>query len=230
MELRTVLGKRYLSITPAGAGSVGEDNTIPLSRTDSPYTLDDISKASVESSEKIDPKLISTMMTTMRNITPGSHTVTDAMQGAVGAASVISGAGAQMNQLLSMTKTMAQLTSDQTDSITDAMSGAQALVQTLVVRRVLLSRLADNLRLILDQMAKTFPQVAIGDLTRNTVAVTTTLKANVDNIDAILKKLPPAMRTVTDSSGNGNWSDVVSPSAVIPDNMLCVLGVMQGCR
>ena len=37
-------------------------------------------------------------------------------------------------------------------------------------------------------------------------------------------------RTITDATGNGNWADVVSPSAVIPDNMLCLLGVMQGCR
>ena len=59
--------------------------------------------------------------------------------------------------------------------------------------------------------------------------VTGTLKSNAATIDSILTTLPPAMRTITDATGNGNWADVVSPSAVIPDGLLCVLGTMQGC-
>ena len=95
---------------------------------------------------------------------------------------------------------------------------------------MVLTRLVDNLRIVLDQMATTFPKIPMGDLVNNIASVTTTLKSNVTTIDGILKQLPPAMRTITDATGNGNWADVVSPSAVIPDNMLCLLGVMQGCR
>ena len=78
-------------------------------------------------------------------------------------------------------------------------------------------------------MAQTFPQIPMGELTANITAVTGTLKSNAATIDSILTTLPPAMRTITDATGNGNWADVVSPSAVIPDGLLCVLGTMQGC-
>ncbi|MFW0786911.1 MlaD family protein [Gordonia sp. CPCC 206044] len=230
VRLRTVLGKRYLEITPGGTGKVGPDNTIPLTRTETPYNLDDISAAAVHSSTEIDPEALRTMMTTMESIMPSSSTLTASMTGASGATAAITGTGKQLDQLLVMSQRLAQITAQQSDSVSDALSGTQAIVTTLAVRRTLLTRLVDNLRTILAQMAATFPQIPMGELTGNLVKVTGTLRANVASIDEILTKLPPAMRTVTDATGNGNWTDVLSPSAVIPDSMLCVLGVMQGCR
>ena len=62
------------------------------------------------------------------------------------------------------------------------------------------------------------------------VAVTGTLQRNSDNIAALMTQLPPALRTVTDATGNGTWADVTTPAAVLPDNLLCAMGVMQECR
>ncbi|GAB88334.1 MlaD family protein [Gordonia rhizosphera] len=230
VRLRTVLGKRYLEIIPGGSGQVGPDNTIPLSRTTAPYDLDAISSAAVDSSTHIDPDALRSMMQTMDSIMPRSSTLTESMAGASGATAAITGTGAQLDQLLSIAKRLADVTAKQSDSVADAMSSTQTIVTTLAVRRAVLVRLVDNLRTVLAQMAATFPQVPMSELTQNVLAVTATLKDNAANIDAILKQLPPALRTVTDATGNGNWTDVVSPSAVIPDSMLCVLGVMQGCR
>lgn len=229
VRLRTVLGKRYFEVIPAGSGSVGENNTIPLARTDSPYSLDDISSDALDSSTQVDPQLLRTMMTTMRSLVPEGDDLTGAMEGAGGAALAVSGTGQQLDQLLRIAKRLAEVTAQQSDSLSSAMSSTQAIVQTLVVRKVVLTRLADNLRLVLDRMAKTFPTIPMGELMTNLVSVTGTLTDNVGEIDKILQTLPPAMRTITDATGNGNWADVVSPSAVIPDGLLCVLGVMQGC-
>jgi len=229
VRLRTVLGKRYFEVIPAGSGAVGPGNTIPLARTDSPYSLDDISDDMVTSSSEIDPEVVKAMMTTMRKLVPDAQDLSGAMDGVSGAAMAVSGTGAQLDQLLSIAKRLAQVTGEQSDSISTALNNTQVIVQTLVVRKHVMTRLADNLRLVLNTMAVTFPQVPMGQLTENIVSVTDTLRANAANIDQILKTLPPAMRTIVDSTGNGNWTDVTSPSAVIPDGMLCVLGVMQGC-
>ncbi|GEE00901.1 putative Mce family protein [Gordonia spumicola] len=229
VRLRTVLGKRYLNVIPAGHGSVGADNTIPLSRTDTSFTLDDFSAAAVDSSATIDPTVIRSMMSTMKSIVPDSDDLSAALSGAGGAALAISGTGRQLDQLLTIARTLADVTSRQAQTVSSAFADTQNIVQTLVVRKVVMTRLADNLRLVLGTMAQTFPQVPMGELTRNVVSVTDTLKRNSANIDQILVNLPPAMRTIVDSTGNGNWADVVSPSAVIPDGLLCVLGVMQGC-
>ena len=230
VRLRTVLGKRYFEVIPAGAGAVGPDNTIPLSRTDSPYSLDDISADAVDASEEVDPQVLRSMMTTLRSLVPDPDELSGALDGVGGAALAVSGTGAQLDQLLRVARRLAEVTASQADSLSNAMGSTQAIVQTLVVRKVVLTRLVDNLRLVLATMAETFPTVPMGELVTNVAAVTGTLKSNVDQIDQLLKKLPPAIRTVTDATGNGNWAEVSSPSAVIPDSMLCVLGVMTGCR
>ncbi|MCZ0912157.1 MlaD family protein [Gordonia amicalis] len=230
VRLRTVLGKRYLEIVPGGSGKVGPDNTIPLDRTTVPYSLDDISGAAVTASRDIDEEAVRAMFVTMKEIMPRTSTLDASMKGATGAMAAITGTGTQLDQLLAISKRVAEVTVQQSDSISSAMSSTQAIVQTLVVRRVLLTRLTDNLRAVLDQMATTFPKVPMGQLVTNIESVTKTLRDNVSSIDRILTQLPPAMRTITDATGNGNWTDVVSPSAVIPDSLLCVLGVMQGCR
>ncbi len=229
VRLRTVLGKRYFEVIPAGRGSVGPDNTIPLRRTEAPYTLDDVSADALKSSEEVNPTVVRAMLTTMESMVPDSQQLSDALAGAGGAAVAISSSGAQLDQLLGMAKRLAQVGAGQSDSISTAMSNTQAVVQMLVVRRYVLTRMADNLRLVLAKMAQTFPTIPMGELVTNIMSVTGTLKRNAATIDQILKKLPPAMRTITDSTGNGNWADVTSPSAVIPDGLLCVLGTMQGC-
>lgn len=227
VRLRTVLGKRFFEVVPAGRASA--NHTIPLARTDSPYTLDDVSSDAVRSSDGVDPTVVRAMLTAMESMVPNPDDLSGALAGAGGAALAISGTGDQIDRLLRMSKRLAQVGAAQSDSIATAMSNTQTIVQTLVVRRYVLTRLADNLRLVLAKMAQTFPTIPMGELTTNIVNVTGTLKNNAATIDQILKKLPPSMRTITDATGNGNWADVVSPSVVIPDGLLCVLGTMQGC-
>lgn len=229
VRLRTVLGKRYFDLVPGGSGEVGPNNTIPLNRTESPYSLDDVSTDLVSSTSEIDPTVVKAMMSTMQKMVPDSGDLSSAMDGVSGAALAVSGTGAQLDNLLAIAKRLATVTSEQSDSIATAFGNTQVLVQTLVVRKRVMTQLADNLRLVLKTMADTFPTIPLGDLADNLVDVTDTLSANVGNIERVLQTLPPAMRTIVDASGNGNWVDVVSPSAVLPDNLLCAMAVMQEC-
>ncbi len=235
VRLRTVLGKRYLEVIPAGSGSVGTGgngakNVIPLSRTTSPYNLDALASDAVDTSSAIDVDVLHTMITTMTELMPDSATTSDALSGVTAAASTITRSGTQINQLLTVSQRLAAVTSQQSETLSDAFSSTQALVQMLSVRHLALTRLADNLRLILRQMATTFPNIPMAELTANLTKVTKTLADNAGQVDEILTQLPPSLRTITDSSGNGNWADVVSPAAVIPDGLLCVRGVVKRCK
>ncbi len=42
--------------------------------------------------------------------------------------------------------------------------------------------------------------------------------------------MPPAIRAITNATGNGDWADVNSPSLVMPDNLLCALNIQRECR
>lgn len=230
VRLRTVLGKRYLEIIPGGTGSVGPDNTIPLARTGTSYSLDDLSDDAVTTSAGIDPQVMRSLMSTMQSLVPDPAELTASMDGISGAAYAVTNSGRQLDRLLGLATRLAKASANQADSISTAFGNAQAVAQMLVVRRHVLTRLADNLRQVLRSMATAFPQIPMGELMKNVSAVTATLSANADQVTAILTDLPPSLRTVTDATGNGNWADVTSPAAIIPDSMLCVLGVMKGCK
>lgn len=66
MRLRTVLGKRFFEVVPAGRASA--NHTIPLARTDSPYTLDDVSSDAVRSSDRVDRAVVRAMLTAMESM------------------------------------------------------------------------------------------------------------------------------------------------------------------
>jgi phospholipid/cholesterol/gamma-HCH transport system substrate-binding protein len=85
---------------------------------------------------------------------------------------------------------------------------------------------------VLAQLATVYrdKQQEFGDLLTKLSAVTAALKNNAAAIDQTLSKVPPAIRAITNATGNGNWADVNSPSVVMPDNMLCALNIQRECR
>ncbi|MFD4182945.1 hypothetical protein [Rhodococcus sp. NPDC058514] len=102
----------------------------------------------------------------------------------------------------------------------------------MCIRDSALTELVDNLSAVIAtaSTSMTDHQEEFGLMVTNLVSITDTLKRNADNIELLMDRLPPALRSAADATGNGAWTDVNAPAAVIPDNLLCAIGVMQGCR
>ncbi|MFC9518659.1 MCE family protein [Nocardiaceae bacterium NPDC056970] len=238
VRLETVLGKRYLEVIPAGVVSgEGTDtvasNVIPLARTTVPYSLDDVSRDATDAATQIDAASLEAMMTTFSEVMPDDpEQLGRALAGLSGASAVVSRNAEQIDQLLAMSRSLSDLAVRQGDSLTTTVANAQTIVRTLAVRKEVLTKLVENLRSMLSTLATTYTEheEEFGQMTDNLVAVTDTLQRNADHIGQILDQLPRALRAATDATGNGTWTDVTAPAAVVPDNMLCALGVMQGCR
>jgi phospholipid/cholesterol/gamma-HCH transport system substrate-binding protein len=231
VRLKTVLGKRYLEVVPAG---VDEGQTvIPMSRTTVPYGLDDVSRDATNAAADIDVDSLQAMMTTLEQVLPAdSEELGRALTGLSGASAAFARNGEQIDELLTMSRSLSDLMARQTDSVTTTARNAQTVMQILAARRQALTDLVDNLTVVLDSLANTMSakESEFGGLVENLAAVTATLKNNAANIDQIMVKVPPALRGATDATGNGAWTDVSAPAAVIPDNLLCAIGVMQGCK
>ncbi|MFF0815676.1 MCE family protein [Rhodococcus sp. NPDC003318] len=231
VRLKTVLGKRYLEVVPAG---VDEGQTlIPLSRTTVPYALDDVSRDTTAAADNLDADSLQAMLTTLEQVLPGdSEQLGEALTGLSGASAAFAQNGEMVDELLTMSRSLSDLMVRQSDGLATTARNTQTVLQILAVRRQALTELVDNLTSVLDTLANTMTarEGDFGAMVENLVAVTDTLKANAANIDQIMEKVPPALRGASDASGNGAWTDVSAPAAVIPDNLLCVLGVMQGCK
>lgn len=237
VRLETVLGKRYLEVVPAGVVDDTVDgaqpDVIPLSRTTVPYSLDDAGRDATDVAQQIDTTSLEAMMTTLSQVMPDDpDRVAKALAGISGASAAVAQNGAQIDQLLTLSRSLSDLAVRQQESLAATLANAQTVVRTLAVRKEVLTRLVENLRSVLATLSTTFTEheEEFSAMTDNLVEVTNTLQRNADNIDLILTRLPSALRAATDATGNGNWTDVAAPAAVVPDNLLCVLGVMQECR
>lgn len=231
VRLKTVLGKRYLEVVPAGIDD--GHHLIPLARTTVPYSLDDVSRDATEAADGLDLDAMEAMLTTLAQVMPGDpEQVGRALTGISGASAAFARSGAQIDELLTLSRSLSDLMVRQRDSIATTAKNAQTLASILAARRQALTDLIDHLGAILQTLSTTMTEreADFGPMVENLVAVTDTLEDNAADIDQLMQKLPPALRAATDATGNGAWTDVNAPAAVIPDNALCAIGVMQGCK
>ncbi|MGV0737142.1 MCE family protein [Mycobacterium syngnathidarum] len=233
VRLRTVLGKRFLDVMPAGTVNGLDSNVIPLSRTTVPYSLDEVGRKAADTAEHVDQQPLTAMMNTLAETMPGnSAELGQALAGISAASSAFAENGDKIDEILRISRQMAEMLSHQTDSLADTAANAQYIVSSLAARRQALTDIVTNLTAIMRQLAAIYTdkQADFSSLIAGLTAVTGTLKANVDKIDQTLQQMPPAIRAVTNATGNGNWADVNSPSVVMPDNLLCFLNVQRECR
>ncbi|BBX88501.1 MCE family protein [Mycolicibacterium boenickei] len=233
VRLRTVLGKRFLDVMPGGTVNGLDSNVIPLSRTTVPYSLDEVGRKAADTAEHVDQQPLTAMMNTLAETMPGNSTeLGQALAGISAASSAFAENGDKVDEILRISRSMAEMLSHQTDSLADTAANAQYIVSSLAARRQALTDIVTNLTAIMRHLAAMYTekQGDFSSLITGLTAVTGALKANVDKIDQTLQKMPPAIRAVTNATGNGNWADVNSPSVVMPDNLLCFLNVQRECR
>lgn len=233
VRLRTVLGKRFLDVMPAGTVDPHSATLIPLSRTTVPYSFDDVGRKAEESASGVEQRTLAETMRTLIASMPGDNEELGAALAGIGAASAgFARNGDKVDQMLRVFRSLSELLTRQTDTLADTAGNAAHIVAALAARREALTRIAANLRAVLAQppTVYTAKQSDFQALTAGLTRVTGTLKSNADKIDAILLKMPPAIRAVVNATGTGNWADVNSPSLVMPDNLLCALNIQRECR
>ncbi|MGV0836555.1 MCE family protein [Mycolicibacterium thermoresistibile] len=235
VRLRTVLGKRFLDVMPAGAPEPDSRDTtvIPLSRTTVPYSLDDVGRQAEVAADGIEQQSLAAMMRTLAESMPGDNAdLHTALAGVSTASAAFARSGEQLDEILRIARSMSDGLTRQTDMLTATAANVQRIVAALAARRQALTQIIDNLGAVLDGLATVYTDKRedFAALTRNLVEVTETLRANVARIDQTMETMPPAIRAVVNATGNGTWADVSSPSLVMPDNLLCALNLQRECR
>ncbi len=233
VRLRTVLGKRFLDVMPAGVVDARDPHLIPLSRTTVPYSLDDVGRKAAVVAAQVDQQSMADMMTTLGATMSGDNHDLDAALSGIGAASAaFTRNGNKVDDLLRVSRSLSGLLADQTETLTGTAANAQKMITTMASRRHALTAIVTDLGQIVHRLAQVYRDKGadFSALIDRLTGITATLKGNVDKIDQTLLKLPPAIRAVVNATGNGNWADVNSPSVVMPDNLLCALNVQRECR
>jgi len=232
IKLATILGRRYLAVEPAGRGELAAGDTIPLGRTSVPYILDDLGRQATETTEELDLDQLRTALNTVADAMPkDAGLVSSALDGVSSAATMVNDHSGQISQLLDGAQTLSAALLDQRDTITALLGDANTVATALAKRRAVIQQLRTDLA--------NLTTLAQGFLDRNSSEIdsvltslhglTDTLATNEQALGEVIERLGPVSRYYANATGNGNWVDIAGPAGPLPDNLLCVAGLLQGC-
>lgn len=238
VKLRTVLGAYYLDVRPKGLGDL-EGGVIPVERAAVPFHFDEIARAAFDATrtddpdrEAIDYEQLELLADLAYESIPDRQLADEAVTALADAAGIINRNSEQIEDLLVTGRELAEIVDAQEATLERLFEHGALVFGILGTRAELLSGLIVDLETVSARMT----ELLAGEpgewdrLLSGMSDVTQMLAAESDRIDRSLAELAPAFRTLVDATGNGPWIDINAPAAILPDNMLCLLGAMEGCR
>nr|WP_246011591.1 MCE family protein [Nocardia mexicana] len=236
IKMSTILGKMHVELEP-GTGEPLAGTTIPLAQTSVPYNLskvvnDPTYKHSFEHVERLDPGKLRQSLDAVAAQMGDSPQLTAQALDAVGVlAKVVSDRRDEVDGLLKNVDAVSRLVSDNRNSVLMLLTRGQAIGDAVAQRRELIRQLLDNIAAV----SKTLQDMGIENggqlapLIQNLNTMSQGLERNRENLDRLYQIMPPTLRQFNNAFGNGPYGEVYLPW-VFPDNWLCVVAVVEGCR
>ncbi len=227
VRVATLLGTHYLAVEPAGSGEL---DTIPLSRTEVPFNLQDVLEKGTANLEQLDPELLAKALTeTSKTLTATSQDIGPALTGIARLSEAIESRSGQTGDLLTAARSVTDQLSASSGDIVVLMRQANLVIQEITSRRdairtllVDTTTLASNLGAIIDET-----KADMGPALRQLNTVLTTLRQQDTTLKNVLDQMAPTVRYLANATGNGSWGDLwLQDPAIPPDDVRCRLG---GC-
>ncbi|HLS75612.1 MAG TPA: MCE family protein [Nocardia sp.] len=208
IKTNTVLGRKSLEVVPAGEGALRRDDTIPLERTTSPYSLNDALgelAATVDGldMDRVDQTLDALSVTFADTPAP----LRTALDGITQLSRTINSRDEALSQLLERAQNVTAILSERSHQLNALLLDGNQLLGELDARRAALGQLivhvnglAQELRgLVADNEAQLAP--ALDKLNQ----VLDVLQRNRQNISEALDGLGPFAAALGEQVGNGPW-------------------------
>jgi phospholipid/cholesterol/gamma-HCH transport system substrate-binding protein len=226
----TLLGTKELEVDPAGTGTLASGSTIPESRTQSPYNLDQIlttltNKGSAINSNEV-ANAFNTISTTLQN---SPAPLRNALSGVQRLSQTIASRDQELSSLLSASSNVTGLLATRSQQIGVLINDGNQLMQTLYERRQQIQELLVNVTAVVDQVKglATDNQQKIGGAMAQLQGVENTLKANSDNITKTIQGLQRYSLGLGEIVGSGPWLYAYVQN-LVPGNMASAVPSILG--
>jgi phospholipid/cholesterol/gamma-HCH transport system substrate-binding protein len=219
VKLQTLLGKKYLEVTPAGPGHLSGSGEIPLSRTTSSYDVVDAFSDLTTTTAQIDTNQLARALETLSTEFKDSPAdVKASLDGLSRLSRTVASRDDQLRQLLARAHDVTGVVADRNAQVASLINNGDLLLQELDQRRAAIhtlflntSRLAEQLTgLVTDNRAQLAPALA------QLHQVLTTLQRQEASLSRGAQLLAPFTRVFANALGNGPWFDACVPNLVVP--------------
>jgi len=219
IEIKTLLGQHYLSVSPAGDQPMQAGATIPLDRTATPVNIVPAFQQVTSELGHIDTKQVATAFDTLsESLNATAPQMTGTLRGLSRLSRAVSSRDEQIRELFSRTKQVSGVVAARDDDLAKLLTDTTSVLVVLDQRRATISRIIQGTTalsrqltgLVRDNQASLKPA-----LTRlNTVLAV--LRANRREIDKSIDLATVYGREFLNVGGSGRWFDA---SIKIPRGM-----------
>ena len=219
IKIKTVLGRKLLSLTPDGDGELEAGGVIPLERTSSPFDVAEAFQDLSTSVDAIDDEQLAESFTVLADTfreTPDE--VRASLEGLGRLSRTLAERDQQLAGLLERSRGVSQVLAERDEDLTTFFADTSLVLQEVARRREAITRLlettvelSEQLRaLVRENRADLAPAL---DRLSNVSAM---LRENQANLDAGLVRLAPFVRVFANNLGNGRWFDTLVQNLLTP--------------
>lgn len=230
VKVATLLGTHYLEVHPRGEGEL-PDGQIPLAQTSVPYNLQDVLNKGTRTLQKLDPvKLADALTAVSDTLSSSTDDIGPALEGIGRLSAIVAKRSDQTSQLLAAAKGVSRMLADDSGDIVELMRQTTLVLQEVTDRREAIHQLLVRTRTLSEALSGIVSdsegdlKPALADLD-STIA---SLRNEDDTLQRLLTVMAPAVRYLTNATGNGPYLDLLSQGGLLPtDDQSCKLG---NCR
>lgn len=210
IEIKTLLGDKYLALAPDGRGEQDPDEPIGLDRTRSPFDVTDAVQELSRTADDIDSDQLArsfeVISDTFRN-TP-QH-VRGTIDGLSELAETISSRDEEFAALLANTRRFSAIAADRSEQVQQLFEDGGQLLAELQVRDEAIHRLLRGTEALGDQLRGLVEdnREQLRPALQEVQEVSALLQRNQDNISRGLREMAPFIRVFNNTIGNGRWFD-----------------------
>jgi len=208
IEIKTLLGEKYLALEPKGEGAQDPDEPIPVERTRTPFQLQDAFQQLTDTVGQIDTTQLAQSFDVVADALKDTpQPLRDTLSGLSALSRTVSSRDQELATLLANTSRVSQTLADRNAQLTAIINDGNLLLGELQRRRDAIRALLTGAQqlstqltgLVNDNRAQLKP--ALDRLGQ----VTDVLRNNQNNLDRSLQLLAPFTRVGANATGNGRW-------------------------
>ncbi|GAA4866326.1 hypothetical protein GCM10023203_13260 [Actinomycetospora straminea] len=224
IEIKTVLGQKYIALEPAGERPLDPDQAIPRQRTRAPFdVIQAFSQLSTTVEDLNTDQLAQSLGVLSDTLDGAAGPVRGALDGLSRLSRTISSRDQELARLLANTRTTTQVLADRDREVERLINDGNLLLSELRARKAAIDNLlngtialAAQLRgLVADNEATLRPTL------EQLEGVLRTLEENSANLENGLRLLAPFVRVFANVVGNGRWFDAYICNLDPPGDQVC---------
>lgn len=210
IQIKTLLGRKYLAVDVAGNAVQNPRQEIPLSRTTSPFDIYPAFQQLTTTIDSINTDQLAQSFQALANAfkdTPSS--VRSVLDGLSRLSNTVSSRDQQLRSLLAAANNVTGVVASRDAQIGQLLNDGGLLLDELNARRQAISQLLTNTSAVALQLEGVVAdnQATLNPALNQLAGVVQILTSNLDSIDRSLTLLAPFYRVFANTLGSGRWFD-----------------------